>query len=43
MKMEIKIFEIKAPEGCNLILGQSHFIKSVEDIHECLSKLRSKY
>jgi adenosine/AMP kinase len=36
MKVEIKIFEIKAPEGCNLILGQSHFIKSVEDIYETL-------
>jgi adenosine/AMP kinase len=36
MKVEIKIFEIRAPEGCNLILGQSHFIKSVEDIAECL-------
>jgi adenosine/AMP kinase len=36
MKVEIKIFEIKVPEGCNLILGQSHFIKSVEDIAECL-------
>lgn len=24
------------PEGCNLILGQSHFIKSVEDLYEAL-------
>jgi uncharacterized protein len=36
MKVEIKIFEIKAPEGCNLILGQAGFIKTVEDIFECL-------
>jgi len=36
MKVEIKVFEIKAPEGCNLILGQSHFIKTVEDIYETL-------
>jgi adenosine/AMP kinase len=36
MKVEIKVFEIKAPEGCNLILGQAHFIKTVEDIYETL-------
>jgi adenosine/AMP kinase len=24
------------PEGCNIILGQSHFIKTVEDLHEAL-------
>jgi len=36
MKVEIKVFEIKAPEGCNLILGQAGFIKTVEDIFECL-------
>jgi len=38
MKSEIKITKVRieAPEGCNLILGQSHFIKTVEDIHELL-------
>jgi len=36
MKAEIKVFEIKAPEGCNMILGQAHFIKTVEDIYETL-------
>jgi hypothetical protein len=36
MKIEIKLFEIKVPEGCNLILGQAHFIKTVEDIYETL-------
>jgi hypothetical protein len=25
-----------SPEGCNLILGQSHFIKTVEDLHEAI-------
>lgn len=25
------------PEGCNIILGQSHFIKTVEDIYEAVS------
>ena len=24
------------PEDCQIILGQAHFIKSVEDLHECL-------
>jgi adenosine/AMP kinase len=27
---------IEKPEDVNVILGQSHFIKTVEDIHECL-------
>jgi hypothetical protein len=34
--MDIKIVEIKKPEDVNLILGQTHFIKSVEDIYECM-------
>jgi adenosine/AMP kinase len=34
--MEIKIIPIEKPEPINFILGQSHFIKTVEDIHETL-------
>jgi len=34
--MELKSVRIENPEGLNLILGQSHFIKTVEDIHETL-------
>ena len=34
--MEISIIEIDKPEEINFILGQTHFIKSVEDIHEAL-------
>ncbi len=34
--METKIVEIKVPEGVNLILGQAHFIKTVEDLSEVL-------
>jgi adenosine/AMP kinase len=34
--MELKIVEIDTPEGCNIILGQSHFIKTVEDIFEAM-------
>lgn len=34
--MEIKSFKIKKPDEINLILGQSHFIKTVEDLYEIL-------
>ena len=34
--MDIKIVDIEKPEPVNFILGQSHFIKTVEDIHETL-------
>ena len=34
--MEIKVFQIKKPDEVNLILGQSHFIKTVEDLHETI-------
>jgi len=34
--MELQIVSIEKPEAINLILGQSHFIKTVEDIHEAL-------
>lgn len=33
---DIKIVRIEKPEAMNFILGQSHFIKTVEDIHETL-------
>ncbi|MBC7074243.1 adenosine-specific kinase [Candidatus Parcubacteria bacterium] len=36
MKIEIKIVEIKVPQGVNLILGQSHFIETVENLSEAL-------
>ncbi len=34
--MEIKVVRLETPEGCNAILGTSHFIKTVEDIYEAL-------
>lgn len=34
--MEIQTVKIEKPEAVNFILGQSHFIKTVEDIHEAL-------
>lgn len=33
---EIQVVRIEKPETANFILGQSHFIKTVEDIHEAL-------
>jgi adenosine/AMP kinase len=34
--MELSIVTIEKPEEVNFILGQSHFIKTVEDMHEAL-------
>lgn len=34
--MNLTTVKIEKPEEINFILGQSHFIKSVEDIHEVL-------
>ena len=34
--MELTVVQIEKPEAVNLILGQSHFIKTVEDLHEAL-------
>lgn len=35
--MQLKTVPIDKPEDANFILGQTHFIKSVEDIHEALA------
>jgi adenosine/AMP kinase len=34
--MELKLVSLEIPENGNLILGQSHFIKTVEDIYEAI-------
>lgn len=34
--METKVIRIDVPEGVNIVLGQSHFIKTVEDLHEAI-------
>jgi adenosine/AMP kinase len=34
--MELRVVAIEKPEELNFILGQSHFIKTVEDLHETL-------
>lgn len=35
--METKVVKIEKPEEYNIIIGQSHFIKTVEDIHEAMA------
>ncbi len=35
--MELKLIKIENPNHYNLILGQSHFIKTVEDLYEALT------
>lgn len=34
--MEVRLVKMDKPEEMNVILGQAHFIKTVEDIHEAL-------
>ena len=34
--MELKIITIENPDELNFILGHSHFIKTIEDIHEAI-------
>jgi len=38
MTMELQTVRIENPDELNLILGQSHFIKTVEDLHEVLAQ-----
>lgn len=35
--IEIEVVPLDFPEGCNVILGQSHFIKTVEDVFEAVA------
>ncbi len=32
--MELQTVQVEKPENLNVVLGQSHFIKTVEDLHE---------
>jgi len=34
--MELKLVPLEIPEGGNIVVGQTHFIKSVEDIYEAI-------
>jgi len=35
-KIEQRLVKLDVPEGTNIIIGQSHFIKTVEDIYEAI-------
>ncbi len=35
--MELKTIRVAIPEGTNIILGQTHFIKTAEDLYEILA------
>ncbi len=35
--MEMKTVQLTIPDGCNIILGQTHFIKTAEDLYEILT------
>ncbi|MCS7365835.1 MAG: adenosine-specific kinase [archaeon GB-1867-035] len=34
--MKLTVVDLIVPEGCNIILGQAHFIKTVEDLYEAM-------
>jgi adenosine/AMP kinase len=35
--METKAVKVNIPDGCNIILGQTHFIKTAEDLYEIIA------
>jgi uncharacterized protein len=37
MHMEMHTVPVNIPEGCNLIIGQTHFIKTAEDLYEIVA------
>jgi uncharacterized protein len=36
-RIELHVVTVEKPEDLNVILGQSHFIKTIEDLHEALA------
>ncbi len=36
LQLELKVVQLSLPTDSNAILGQSHFIKTVEDLHEAI-------
>jgi len=34
--MELRTIEVAKPADSNVIIGQSHFIKTVDDLHEAI-------
>ncbi|MGB9577050.1 MAG: adenosine-specific kinase [Candidatus Micrarchaeia archaeon] len=41
MEPRFEVVEVKTPENCNVILGQTHFIKSAEDLYEAIAESSS--
>ena len=37
MQLEIHAVRIEYPDGCNILLGQTHFIKTAEDLYEVIA------
>ena len=37
MTVDIEVVPLDKPDDVNVIVGQSHFIKTVEDLHEALA------
>ena len=35
--MDLKVVKISVPADCNIILGQTHFIKTAEDLYEVIA------
>lgn len=35
--MDIKTVSMNIPDGCNIIIGQTHFIKTAEDLYEVIA------
>ena len=40
--MELKTVKLEIPEGTNIIFGQTHFIKTVEDLYEIMANALPK-
>ncbi|HYB21031.1 MAG TPA: adenosine-specific kinase [Thermodesulfobacteriota bacterium] len=40
--MELKSLKLEIPEGTNIVFGQTHFIKSVEDLFEIMANALPK-
>ncbi len=40
--MELKTVKLEIPEGTNIIFGQTHFIKTVEDLYEVMANALPK-
>ena len=41
MPIELEIVAVQKPDDVNVIVGQAHFIKTVEDLHEALAGVSS--